>query len=279
MESLGETAQELAFFYVVTVNNPSGVILSNTRKKALIALAERWSQKYERNIPIFFDQAYEWLIHDPAFERPQSAMLWNKQGLAYEIGTLSKVLAPALRIGFIMGNSGTLMDAIAQKTSDVGFSAPLLNQEIAAYMLDTHIAAQLLRVNEGYRTKASIVGEAINSVLGPWLEDSRGGQGGFYYYLMLRDIRTDTKSPFFAYLSRKTNDSAIDGATGNLHPRVIYIPGEFCVHPQGASAQEGLRQLRLSYGFEESEVIQQALGYIREAILYSKSQQSAVQCQ
>lgn len=272
LESLGKEAQNLAFFYVVTVNNPSAVILSNTRKQALVALAERWSQKYDHTIPIFFDQAYEWLIHDPAVERPQSAMLWNTQGIAYEIGTLSKILAPALRIGFIMGHDGPLMDAIAQRTSDVGFSASLLNQEIAAYMLENHIDTQLCRVNEGYHTKAVTVKKAITHILGPWIEDCRGGQGGFYYYLTLRGIRTDTTSPFFSYLSRKTKEPSIDGPTASPLPRVIYLPGEFCVHPQGSSAQEGLRQLRLSYGFEDPEVIIQALVYIREAIIYSKNQ-------
>lgn len=272
LESLGEAAKEMAFLYVVTVNNPSGVILSNTRKKALIELAQRWSEKNKQSIPIFFDQAYEWLIHDPTIERPKSAMLWNEQGLAYEIGTLSKVLAPALRIGFIVGQGGSLMDAIVQKTSDVGFSAPLLNQEIAAYMLDTHIDAQLQRVNAGYRTKAVIIREAIMDTLGPWIEECRGGQGGFYYYLTLRDIRTDTASQFFAYLSRKTGNKSVDGTSGNLNPRVIYLPGEFCVHPLGSSAQEGLRQLRLSYGFEEANVIVRAIELMRDAVLYSQAQ-------
>lgn len=270
--ALGDAVADLAFFYVVTVNNPSGTILSNQRKQALTALAARYSEKCGHYVPIFFDQAYEWLLHDPSVAPPQSAMLWNEQGMAYEIGTLSKVLAPALRIGFIMGKGGPLLNAIAQKTSDVGFSAPLINQEMAAYMLDTHITEQLRRVNEGYRTKARAVKETIDAILGPWLEDCRGGQAGFYYYLTLRDVCTDTTSPFFSFLSRKTGNAAVDGMPDQLRPRVIYLPGEFCVYPCGASAQAGMRQLRLSYGFEETPVITQALEYMREAILYSLAQ-------
>jgi 2-aminoadipate transaminase len=272
LEALGDGIGDLSFFYVVTANNPSGTILSNQRKQALTALAARYSEKCGHYVPIFFDQAYEWLLHDPSVERPLSAMLCNGQGLAYEIGTLSKVLAPALRIGFIMGKGGPLLNAIAQKTSDVGFSAPLINQEMAAYMLDNHIGVQLRRVNEEYRTKARAVKEAIDAILGPWLEDCRGGQAGFYYYLTLRNVRTDTASPFFAFLSRKTGDTVVDGVPDQLRPRVIYLPGEFCVHPRGASAQAGTRQLRLSYGFEETPVIIRALEYMREAILYSLAQ-------
>ena len=271
--SLGEAVADMAFFYVVTVNNPSGTILSNTRKKALVALAERWSQKLDKRIPIFFDQAYEWLIHDPAVERLQSAMLWNNSGLAYEVGTLSKILAPALRIGFILGQRGTLMDAVVQKTSDAGFSAPLLNQEIAAYMLDTHISKQIKSVNDGYRQKAQAVRKGINDILGNAVEECRGGQGGFYFYLTLHKVQTDTASPFFAFLSRTTGNDAIDGSSGEMLPRVIYLPGAFCVHKEGASVEQGKRQLRLSYGYEEVPAILKALHYIREATAYAAAQQ------
>jgi len=269
LEALGDDAQHLSFFYIVTVNNPSGTILSNTRKQALTRLAEAWSNKLDKCVPIFFDQAYEWLIHDPTVGKPESAMLWNQRGLAYEIGTLSKVLAPALRIGFIMGRQGMLLDAIVQKTSDVGFSAPLLNQEMAAYMLEHHIDAQLNRVNEGYRQKARAVKNGIEEILGNHVEECRGGKGGFYFYITLRDIETDTHSPFFRFLSRTTGNSDIDGLPNHLNPRVIYLPGEFCVHPQGKSAQEGKRQFRLSYGFEEIPVILQALEYMKQAVTYA----------
>jgi DNA-binding transcriptional MocR family regulator len=275
LAALGEDVRKLSFFYFVSVNNPSGVIMSNTCKSELVSIAECWSERLERPLPIFFDQAYEWLIHDPQVERPESVLKNNTQGLAYEIGTLSKVLAPALRIGFIMGAEGALLDAIIQKTNDVGFSAPLINQEIAAYVLEHHISEQLQRVNEGYRSKAQVIGAAIDELLGPWLEDRRGGQGGFYYYLSFRNVYTDTNSDFFKFLSRNTGNPEIDGSAEHLLPRVIYLPGEFCVHPSGKSAAAGKRQLRLSYGFEDTESIIQALKYTREAILYSKRTMSA----
>ena len=50
-----------------------------------------------------------------------------------------------------------------------------------------------------------------------------------------------------------------------MQPRVIYIPGEFCVHATGQLASVGKRQLRLSYGFEELEQISAAIHYMAEA--------------
>lgn len=272
LDDLGDEIRNVSFVYVVTVNNPSGVILSNDRKMRLVEGSARWSARAGHIIPIFFDQAYEWLIHDPAAEKPRSAMLMGGGGYAYEIGTLSKILAPALRIGFLFGSPGPLMDAVAQKTSDVGFSAPLTNQEMAAYMLETHVMEQLERVNEGYREKAALIETALREILGPWIEQLRGGRGGFYFYLTLRGIRTDSGSPFFHFLARTTGEQSVDGPVDNRHPRVIYIPGEFCVHPDGSMAEEGRRQLRLSYGYEDTEIIIKALYLIREAVAYASQQ-------
>ncbi|HEY2018498.1 MAG TPA: aminotransferase class I/II-fold pyridoxal phosphate-dependent enzyme, partial [Bryobacteraceae bacterium] len=69
LRALGERVREISFFYVVTVNNPSCTILSNARRRALYGIAARMSREQQRQIPIFFDLAYELLLHDPGAER------------------------------------------------------------------------------------------------------------------------------------------------------------------------------------------------------------------
>ena len=61
----------------------------------------------------------------------------------------------------------------------------------------------------------------------------------------------------------------IDGSP-EKKPRVLYLPGEFCVHPQGSMAEVGRRQMRLSYGFEEPSRIKDAIRYLREGVDYAK---------
>jgi len=266
LAALGDRASRIAFFYVVTVNNPSCAILSNDRRRALTEIAASVSRRQNRRTPVFFDGAYELLLHDPDAEPFESALPYDDLGIVYELGTLSKVLAPALRIGYILGPPGDLIDAMVQKTSDAGFSAALFSQEMASWMLDNCISEQLARVNAGYRENALAVRRAIDDTIGPHLADCCGGSAGFYYYLTFKRVETYTRSPFFRYLTRTTGDPAVDGPLGNPHPRILYIPGEYCVHPRGDLVEVGKRQLRLSYGFEPPERVAQALRWMRRAI-------------
>jgi DNA-binding transcriptional MocR family regulator len=256
LSELGDRADEISFFYAITVNNPSCTILSNRRRRALYEVAAKLSRQQGRRIPIFFDLAYEWLLHDPQAEPFQSVLPQDELGIVYELGTLSKVIAPALRIGYLLGPDGPFMQAMIQKTSDIGFSAPPFVQEMAAYLLENGIEDQLRAVNAGYREKALAVRAAIDHQLGPFLAECRGGSAGFYFYLTMREAETHPASPFFHLLT---------DAPGGL-PRVMYIPGEYCVHPRGGLAASGRRQLRLSYAFESAGAILRALALMREAV-------------
>jgi len=269
LQELGERRKDVRFFYVVTVSNPTCGILANRRRQQLVEAAAGLSRELRRKVPVFFDKAYENLIHDPAVERPVSGLLYDELRIVYEIGTLSKILAPALRIGYLIGPDGPLLRAMIQKTSDAGFSAPLITQEIASYLLDSHVAEQIERVNAGYRAKAARTRQWIDARLGDALAECRGGSAGFYFYLTFQGVETHERSAFFRFLSRTTGRAEVDGPAGAKKPRVLYIPGEFCVHPRGELVAAGRRQLRLSYGFEELPRIEQAIELMSQAVSYA----------
>jgi len=111
----------------------------------------------------------------------------------------------------------------------------------------------------------------IDKLLGDSVTECRGGQAGFYYYLTFDGIHTDEDSAFFKFLTRTTGKLEIDGPTENKYPRVLYIPGQYCVHSRGNLTEIGKRQLRLSYAFEELNNIRKALQMMQDAIGYARS--------
>ena len=274
LAALGDQREAIRFLYVVTVNNPTCTILSNNRKRELVETVTQLSHEVGRKIPIFFDNAYRDLVHDRTVEPLESALCYDDLGIVYEIGTLSKILAPGLRIGYLIGPKGPFLNSIVQRTSDIGFSAPLINQEIASYLLDHNIEAQIEKVNKGYHQKAKAVKNWITESLGDSVQTCQGGSAGFYYYLTLKQTTTSSTSDFFKFLTRTTGKEVIDGPSNAQHPKVIYIPGEHCVHPSGEMVEVGKRQFRISYGFEELPQIQTALELMKSAIDYSKNKNS-----
>ena len=269
LAALGDEKQAIRFLYVVTVNNPTCTILSNNRKRELVDIVTRLSYEVGRKIPIFFDNAYRDLVHDSSVQPLESPLCYDTLGIVSEIGTLSQIIAPGLRIGYLIGPNGPFLNSIIQRTSDIGFSAPLINQEIASYLLDHGIEAQIEKVNSGYHQKAKQVKAWIAELLGDSVQECRGGSAGFYYYLTLKQTATDATSNFFRFLTLTTGKESIDGPLDAQHPKVIYIPGEHCVHPNGEMVEVGRQQLRISYGFEELPQIHTALKLMKSAIAYS----------
>jgi 2-aminoadipate transaminase len=254
---------QISFFYIVTVNNPSTTILSNSRREQIVKIASRISNTIDRKIPVVFDKAYEDIIHNPKVEKPVSGLKFDTNELVFEIGTLSKILAPALRIGYMICPDNLLANILVQRTSDIGFSAPLINQEISSWLIDNYIQIQREKVNAGYRKKSDFIKKMIEKYLSGYIESYTGGDAAFYFYLTFNNIRTDKDSDFFKFLSRTTGKSEIDGFP-EKNPRLVYIPGTIC--SKGPKANY---QLRLSYGFEDEPVFEKVFKMIKEACGYS----------
>jgi 2-aminoadipate transaminase len=128
-------AQGARFFYTVpNFQNPSGRCLSEARRAALVAQAQHL------NLPLVEDNPYGDLWFDQA-PPPSLASRWA-EGTVY-LGSFSKVLAPGLRLGYVVAPK-TLMPKLlqAKQAADLhtpGFNQRVVHEVIKQGFLDDHV--------------------------------------------------------------------------------------------------------------------------------------------
>ena len=115
------------FIYTIpTVQNPTGTILPEERRVALLKLADDYG------VPIVEDDCYADLIWSG--QRPPALYAMSKSENVIHIGSFSKSIAPALRVGFIVAPWAIMSRMLALKT-DAG-SGALEQMVLAEYCAD-----------------------------------------------------------------------------------------------------------------------------------------------
>ncbi len=171
-------------YTVPTAHNPTGVTMTEDRRRHLVELAEK------HGFTIFEDDPY----------RPIAGRTTPLYNLAPEhvvyIGSLSKALAPGLRIGFVI----TRNHALAEKLRDLvqmDFSTSTVNQLVAANILGSGvIQSRLSGYRAHYASKMKILVEALSDHgLRPLYEP----QDGFFCIV---DVKTDTDTLLLRAIKR-----------------------------------------------------------------------------
>ena len=119
-------------YTIPTVQNPTGTIMGVERRHELLRLSE------EYGVPIFEDDCYADLIWDG--RRPPALYAMSKTGGVIHIGSFSKSIAPALRVGYIVAGWNVLSRLLAMKT-DAGSGAleQMVLAEYCAPNFTTHV--------------------------------------------------------------------------------------------------------------------------------------------
>lgn len=162
-------------YTIPTVQNPTGSVMPFARRRELLAL----SQVY--GVPVFEDECYSDLIWSG--ERPSALYaLAEGQGVIF-VGSFSKSVAPALRVGYIVARWEVLSRIQALKT-DAGSGA--LEQMVLAEFCAKHFAAHVPVLNTALRAKLVTLMEALSENFGTAAEFS-DPPGGIYLWVKLPD--------------------------------------------------------------------------------------------
>ncbi|MEO8248347.1 MAG: PLP-dependent aminotransferase family protein [Burkholderiales bacterium] len=122
LSAVASSAHGARFLYVLpNFQNPTGRTMSEARRAALSELAVR------AGLPIVEDNPYGELWFDTPPPLPMTAR--NPDGCVY-LGSFSKVLAPGLRLGFLVAPEA-LFPKLLQAKQAADLHSPSLNQRIA----------------------------------------------------------------------------------------------------------------------------------------------------
>jgi 2-aminoadipate transaminase len=162
-------------YTIPTVQNPTGTIMPEARRAELLKLAQ------EYGVPIFEDDCYADLIWDG--RRPPALYAMSRNAGVIHIGSFSKSIAPALRVGYIVAPWDALSRMLALKT-DAGSGA--LEQMVLAEFCAPHFASHVPKLTRGLRAKLDTLMEALNEQFGTSAE-FEDPKGGIFLWVKLPD--------------------------------------------------------------------------------------------
>ncbi len=232
LEELKQKGITPKYIYTIpTVQNPTGAIMSEARRSELLKLAR------EYGVMIFEDECYSDLVWSG--KRPPSLYaMANGEGVIH-IGSFSKSIAPALRVGYIVARWEILSRILGLK-QDAGSGA--LEQMVLAEFCRQYFAEHVPRLAKTLAGKLQTLREALAEQFGTAAEFG-DPPGGIYLWIKLPD-----------------NVDTVKLAQAALAAGVSLNPG-----PEWSTNKDHARcRLRLCFANPEPETIKQGVAVLAE---------------
>ena len=170
------------FVYLIpTFGNPSGALLSMERRKKVLELAVKYNTLIVEDDPygdLYFNE-----IPPPSLLALSSSVPGSRDLIAY-CGSLSKVLSPGLRIGWMVAQPELLGKATMCKQFSDAHTSTFAQATSAQYLKAGRMPATLANVRSVYAKRAKVMGDALTRELGNVVEFTQP-QGGLFFWVRL----------------------------------------------------------------------------------------------
>ena len=155
VNDLAAKAKDARFLYVLpNFQNPTGRSMSEARRASLVAKAA------EIGLPLVEDNPYGDLWFDTPPPAPLTAR--NPEGCIY-LGSFSKVLAPGLRLGYVVAPKA-IMPKLLQAKQAADLHSPSFNQRMVAEVLkDGFIERHVPTIRALYKAQCSAMLAALDT--------------------------------------------------------------------------------------------------------------------
>jgi DNA-binding transcriptional MocR family regulator len=231
-------AKRPRFVYTIpSFHNPTGRVMDRARRERLVALSR------EHGFVILADEVYQLLYFgEPP---PPSFGTLVSQGNVLALGTFSKILAPALRLGWIHGTPEPMKTLLASGALVSGGNFNHFTSHVVRQLMESgELAAFVATLRTRYAERANAMDAALRKHLSGIARWSRPG-GGYFFWLELPE-GADAGSLEAASRAAGTG----------------FLPGTFC------SVDGGLKHcLRLSFAHYGVADIHEGVARLRKAFV------------
>jgi 2-aminoadipate transaminase len=172
------------FVYTIpTFQNPAGVTMSLARRRRLVTLAR------ERELIVLEDNPYGMLRYEgdplPTLRSLEAGSSEDNDFVIYT-GTMSKILSPGVRVGWLAAPRPLLAKLILGKQSADLCSSTLAQHFVAAYFASGDWRAYVESLRAVYHRRRDVILDALGEHLPPQASWTRP-QGGLFIWVTLPD--------------------------------------------------------------------------------------------
>ena len=182
IDQLEQTLKNTKVALVYTIpsyQNPTGRTMSASRRERLVALSQ------EHDFLILADEVYQLLsYYDPP---PDALGTMTDSGTVVSLGSFSKILAPALRLGWIQTSPDMAKRLTGIGAINSGGSLNHFTSHIVRCAIDMGLQqAHLEKIRLTYKARAEAMDAALNEYLSghaTWVRPA----GGYFFWVKLNE--------------------------------------------------------------------------------------------
>ena len=244
LEALIQTHRPKFVYLIPTFGNPSGAMLSLERRKRVLELAVKYQTLIVEDDPygdLYFDAPPPPSLLALSHEVPGS------RDWLVHCGSLSKVLSPGLRVGWMIAPPELLAKATMCKQFSDAHTSTFAQATAAQYLAAGRMPETLARVRKVYGARAQAMGNALRAELGDALSFVQP-QGGLFVWARLTGAG-----------GKPTDGAAF--AKKAVEQGVAFVPGApfFCASPDAST-------LRLSFATVGEDKIREGVARLARAL-------------
>ena len=232
------------FVYLIpTFGNPSGALLSLERRKKILELAVKYQVLIVEDDPygdLYFGEA-----PPPSMLAISKDVSGSREWIAH-CGSMSKVLSPGLRVGWLVAQPELLAKATMCKQFSDAHTSTFAQATAAQYLRSGRMPATLDNVRKKYAERASTMAEALTRELGDAIEFT-APKGGLFFWARLTGAGGKVKD-------------ASEFAKRAIEQGVAFVPGApfYAANPDPST-------FRLSFATADVGKIEEGVGRLGRA--------------